>query len=439
MIDLGLVKRPFPSQREPAPRWLSWVALALSLLSHVGALVLSFAVLRPPELDVEFELPMDVELGTAEAIAAAALPPPASEPAASGQTSQSLGAGAGDAGLAQADAAAADAGVADAAAGDAAASDAGARSRTRDAGALQASVQSDAGVTAPRLPPGAQIALRVDLARIRKSPVAGDVRSLLGAIPDWKALLEGSGIDPIEQVDRLLIATPNLQRDKIVLAGRYVGGEQVVRDAVQRLASARGEPALWHAEGNVQVAPWLNPDPTPRVVALVGPQHFTISRPEDLARVLAIAAARSQRTRRGAPKGPVQHPADALLSMEEGEGLSVEVEGAAQFVRRGRRGVPERLRLSAMELPGARIELRGTLSYLNEANAEDARAYWTELQQRYASNTLVALLGLSAPLENGSVRRSGQDVRVEVVLTADQLRLILGYVRELLSPPGARP
>jgi len=439
MIDLRLVKRPFPSQRQPAPRWLLPLALACSLFLHVGSAFLSLVLLRPPELDIEFELPMDIELGTTESIATALPPPLASDPSA-GPAKQGAGEASGDAAVDGPDAAAGNAGLSDASFADAALGDAGlAAPRVRDAGLLQASVQTDAGATASRLPPGAQIALRVDMARIRTSPVAADVRALLGAIPDWKALLDGSGIDPIEQVDRLLIATPNLQRDKIVLAGRYLGGEQVVRDAVQRLASAKGEPAPWHSEGNVQVANWANPDATPRVIALVGPQHFTISRAEDLPRVLAIAAARSQRTRKGAAKQPAVHPADALLSMEDGEGLSVEVEGAAQFVRRGRRGIPERLRLSAVELAGARIELRGTFSYLDEASAEDARSYWIELKERYASNTLVALLGLSGPLDGANVRRSDKDVKILLTLTADQLRLIMGYVRELLAPPARRP
>lgn len=437
MIDLRHVNRPFPSQREPAPRWLLSLAVALSLLLHAAAAFVSLVVLRPPELDIEFELPMDVELGTADAIDVAEAPSPApTEPAAAAKPG-SAGPGAGDASVVDGGVAH-DAGGVDAAASDAAVADAASsKPRQRDAGAAVASVSADAGAAA-RVPPGAQIALRVDMGRIRKSPVAADVRALLAAIPDWKALLDGSGIDPIEQVDRLLIATPNLQRDKIVLAGRYLGGEQVVRDAVQRLATSKGVAADWRRQGNVLVAPWANADQTERVIALVGPQHFTISRAEDLPRVLAIAAARAERAKKGARKPPQQHPADALLSMDDGEGMSLEVEGAAQFVRRGRRGIPERLRLSALERPGERLDVLGTFTYLDAATAEDARDYWVALRDRYASNALVSLLGLSAPLSGATVERSETELHIKLSLTADQVRLILGYVRELLAPP-ARP
>lgn len=380
--------------------------------------------LKPPELDVEFTLPMDVELGTSEALTVA--PTPVSEPASDPATGSAQGAGAGgDAGLV-------DAGVADAG-DDGGARDAGPRirdagARAEDAGPALA-VAGDAG--AARMPPGAQIALRVDMTRIRNSPIAPDVRRLLAAIPDWKALLEGSGIDPLEQLDRLLIATPNLQREKIVLAGKYFGGEPVVREAVSRLGQARGVPTPWHTQGNVQVAPWANADATPRQIALIGPEHFAIAREEDLPRVLAIASARAK-----GKKKPNVHPADALLSMEENEGLSVEIEGATNFVRKGRRGVPDHLRLSAVETTKLRAELRGVLAYADPAAAADAVDYLGALRDRYASNALVALMGLSDPLEDATIEHSENDVRVKVTLTAEQMRLILGYLRELFGPPG---
>ena len=408
--------------------------LALSLLLHLGSALVSLVVLRPPALDIEFELPLEVELGTSEELlagpAAAAVAPPET-PAAASASAAGNGAQA-----VAVDASASDAGAETLS--DAAASDASLpKPRARDAGLAQASVQTDAGALT-RLPAGAQIALRVDMERIRKSPIVGDVRGLLAAIPDWRALLEGSGIDPIEQIDRLLIATPNLQREKIVLAGRYLGGEQVVRDAVARLASAKSVAAPWHSEGNVQVAPWENLDATPRVIALVGPQHFAIARAEDLPRVLAIAAVRAQRGKKGV-RGPVAQPAEALLSMEDDEGLSLEVEGASQFVRRARRGIPERLRLSVVERPGLSAEVRGVFSYADETQAAEARAYWGELRERYASNTLVALLGLSEPLQNATVEQRELEVRVDVRLTVEQMRLIMGYVREMVSPPPRRP
>lgn len=412
----------------PAPRWLLATMLSISALLHVGLGLVASVVLRAPKLDIEFQLPIEVELGTTDAIAAAHLPTAAPQP------SRAAPAGSQPSG-ATPDAGAVDAGPEDA--GRARQADDGSVRKARDAQteatARAATEAGDGGLA--RVPPGTQIALRVDMARIRRSPIADDVRALLAAIPDWQALLAGSGIDPVDQLERLLIATPNLQREKLVLAGRYVGGEQVVMEAVARLAEARGETATWREEGTVQVAPWHNADRTPRVIALVGPAHFTISRAEDLPRVLAIATARAKRRKREAP-----HPAEALLSMEEREGLSLEIEGAQRFVQGRRRAIPERLRVSVTELPGQRIEVQGRFTYDDPAAASDAQAYVTELRDTYARNALVALLGLSDPLEDASITPREHELHIRLVLSAEQTRLILGYVRELLTPPArARP
>ncbi|HEY6879098.1 MAG TPA: hypothetical protein VI299_13825 [Polyangiales bacterium] len=436
---MRLVRSASSISREPAPRWLLVGTLAFSLLAHALVLLASSVFLKPPELDLEFALPIDVELGTAEGLTVAPPASSASQPPTDPSTTaqgaakhDDVDGGVGDAAIA--DASSEDARVPDAGAHarDAGHPDAAARTEAADAGPAVA-LAGDAGVT--RMPPGAQIALRVDMTRIRNSPVAPDVRRLLAAIPDWKALLDGSGIDPLSQLDRLLLATPNLQREKIVLAGRYLGGEQVVREAVARLGQARGVPTPWRSLGNVQVAPWANVDATARTIALIGPAHFAIAREEDLPRILAIASARAK----GKKKAASTHPADALLSMEENEGLSIEVEGAANFVRKGRRGVPDHLRLSATELPRLRAELRGVLSYNDEATATDALDYVRTLRDRYASNALVALMGLSDPLEDAEIVQSERELHVKVTLTAEQLRLILGYLRELFTPAGAAP
>jgi hypothetical protein len=416
-----------PLTRAPAPRWLFWVALSISAGLHLATSIVIGSELRLPELDLELQIPIDVELGMTEEIAAAAPEPVATpeplpvKPEAARPRGDALDSGAPEAGPP-------DGGpeIGDAAALADAASDA-------DAPGLV-----DAGPPGTRLPPGSQIAVRVDMTRIRESPIAEDVRALVTAIPDWQALLEGSGIDPVTQLDRLLIATPNLQREKVVLAGRYLGGRQVVLDAVQKLAAASGGEARWRTSRGISVAPWLNADATARVIALVGPAHFTISRPEDLERLLAIAAARAARGRKDSA-APATTPADALLSMEDQEGLSLEVDGVAQFVRRGRAGIPERLRLSARQTEPTSIALRGQLAYVDEAAASAALVFWRDKRDAYARNALVGLLGLASVLREGSLEQEGSELRVQLALSVEQARLILGYVRELLGPRPAPP
>lgn len=419
-----------PTREQPAPPWLLVASLGLSALLHVGAWLFVSFVLRAPELDIEFTLPMDVELGTTESLSPVATPA-AESPAQSGVGASAAGAALLDGSV---DAAIADAGTD--AGPDGAARDGGRAKKQSDGGAEIPALANDGGAEPARLPPGTQIAVRVDMARIRESPIASDVRALLVAIPDWQALLDGSGIDPVEQLDRLLIATPNLQREKLVLAGRHRGGPALVEQAVAQLAAARGVEAPWREQGNVRIAPWANRDATARVIAGIGPSHFAIARAEDLPRVLAIAAARARPKKRGAA---AEHPAEALLTMEPDEGLSLEVDGVAQFVRRGRRGIPDKLRVAAIERPGERIELRARFSYGDDARASDAREYLATLRDQYAGNGLIVLLGLSDPLEDAKIEQQAAEVEVTIGLSAEQTRLILGYVRELVSPPATRP
>jgi hypothetical protein len=426
MVDRAPVNRARSSPRDPGPRWLLGLTLILSLAAHLGFGIAVGSTFSLPELDIALQIPIDVELGMTEEVAVA--PPPAppesaelpAQPAASKKPKRDVG----DAGLA-------DAGDAETEGGqDAQLAEAGPGEAGTEAVAL---VVSDAGPVGARLPPGAQIALRVDMARIRQSPIASDVRALLSAIPDWQALLDGSGIDPVEQLERLLIMTPNLQREKVALAGRYVGGRAVVEGAVRNLAEARGVEANWRSKRGIALAPWANADSTARVIALVGPAHFTISREEDLERVLAIAAARALKGRgkSAAPQGSV---ADALLAMEENEGLSLEVEGVEQFVRRARAGIPLRLRLSAQQRDEANLTLRGLLAYADPDAASQALDYWQRTRDKYARNALVNLLGLGGVLKDAELSQESADLHITLTLSVEQTRLILGYVREALAP-----
>lgn len=401
-----------------------FVTTLLSALLHASFCFWLVAAFEIPNVDISFEMPMDVELGMSNEVAMLAAAPsgaPPSSPEPPAEGSKPAGDGAGekkpppeakkpDAGPAKPDLK---------------------EPAPRDGGTTPS---PDLSAEKSTLPPGAQIAVRVDMARIRSSPVAADVRGLLSAIPDWQALLAGSGIDPIDQLDRLLIATPNLQREKVVIAGRYVGGREVVDAAVASLAQAHSVEAAWHAENGIETAPWANADSVQRVIALVGPQHFTISRSVDLPRVLAIASARKQTNKQ------TTTPAEALLSMEEGEGLSLEVEGVEQFVKRGKKGIPTRLRISATEVPGPIVRLEAKFTFESAEKAADGLRFWDDLRNRYARNALVMMLGLAAPLAGAKLETQDDDLRASLELTVAQTRLILGYVRELVTPaPQALP
>jgi hypothetical protein len=277
-----------------------------------------------------------------------------------------------------------------------------------------------------RIPPGAQLALRVDLRRVRESPLGTDVTAFLRGVPDWQLLLDGSGIDPVADLDRLLVATPNLQRSRLVLAGRHRRGEGFARKSVKRLARSRGKSVRWHARFGVPTAAWHNLDHTPRTIALLSSKHFSISRRQDLERVLAMAKARELRNtdEEGlvAARGP-----DALLSMGPDEAISLEVEGVHRFVIGSIRHVPIRVRLAVRETGADEATVGVLATYESDELAKEASVYWKKVATFYSQQLIMTLAGFGKTLRRMDFAPDENRVQVSFKLNADQIRFILSY------------
>jgi len=268
-----------------------------------------------------------------------------------------------------------------------------------------------------------------DVTRVRESPLGDDVRAVLEAMPDWRVLLAGSGIDPLEDLDRVLIASPNLQRSRLIVAGRATGDAAAIRAAAERLAESAGEQATWERQDGVDVTRWYNRDETERVIAIIGPRHFIIARAQDVPRVLAVARERAEEEEQG------EHFADALLSMDEGEGLSLEVEGARNFARDrpGRRGplerVPTALRLALSELPEQRVAARSRWTYESPDQAREAAQFWDSRRAAYARNPITRFLGLAGILSRATLEADDEHVAGDVDLTVAEMRRLLALTR----------
>ncbi|MGB5268322.1 MAG: hypothetical protein WBN30_17140 [Polyangiales bacterium] len=277
-----------------------------------------------------------------------------------------------------------------------------------------------------RIPPGAQLALRVDLRRVRQSPLGPDVTSFLRGVPDWQLLLDGSGIDPVADLDRLLVATPNLQRSKLVLAGRHRRDEGFARKSVMRLARSRGKPLRWRRRFGVPTAAWYNLDRTPRTIALLSSKHFSISRRQDLERVLAMAKARELRDSKKEGLVEVSGP-DALLSMGPDEAISLEVEGVHRFVIGSIRHLPIRLRLAVRETGTDEATVSVLATYDSDELAQDASVYWKKVADFYSQQLIMSLAGFGKTLRRMDFAPDENRIRVSFKLDADQIRFILSY------------
>ena len=289
-----------------------------------------------------------------------------------------------------------------------------------------------------RIPPGAQRALRMDMKRVRESPRAPDVTRFLEGVPDWRLILNGSGIDPVEDLDRLLVASPNLERSKLVIAGRHRHEPRFARTSASRLAKSRGKGVRWTKRFGVTTARWHNLDRTNRTLALLGPQHFSITRRQDLQRVLAMAKARELRDPENeglvAARGP-----EALLSMGPEEALSLEVEGVHRFVVGSVRHVPLRLRVAVRETGTDQATVNVLATYASDADATAAAAYWRNVADFYAGQLWLTLAGFGRTIRGMQLDAQTDRVRVSLTLNADQIRFILSYLEGRLRGFQAEP
>ncbi len=288
-------------------------------------------------------------------------------------------------------------------------------------------------------PQGAQLALRVNLDRVRTSGLATDAESLLQAIPDFRMILDGSGVDPLNDLSRLFLASPNLQRESLVMAGRYIGDEDVPRRAVARLAEARGTTASWRKKGGIAIAPWENADATPRILALLGPSLFAITRVDDLPRILGVAKALAARNQKPGAQPP--DATDALLAMDTDEVVAFSVENAKSFVRGDHAHVPERLEISIRFATEETVEVRSKGVFDNSEEAQRALEFWSDTQKRFASHPLVALIGMSEPVRETTLIVTGTELTANTRFTLDQARRLLGFAHDALAthPPASPP
>jgi hypothetical protein len=257
----------------------------------------------------------------------------------------------------------------------------------------------------------------------------------LRGVPDWQLILDGSGIDPVADLDRLLVATPNLQRSRLVLAGKHRREATFARKSVKRLARSRGKTVRWKSRHGVPTAPWHNRDQTRRSIALLSSHHFSITRRQDLVRLLALMKARELRDAEEeglvASRGP-----DALLSMGPGEALALEVEGVHRFVIGNVKHVPARLRVAVRETGPNEATVGVLATYATPTEASKAASYWKNVASFYSKQLIVSLAGFGKTLRRMDVQVDDNRVSVTFKLNADQIRFILSYAEGRLRGSG---
>jgi len=399
-------------------RWGMWIGLFISAAIHGGITLLLVTLTTMPSLGFRFKVPEAIEVGIVEEVANPASIP--SEPAPQTNTPEAPGkptpnkVGEGEQEKPAPEKSAPETPKNEAK------SEVSEATQRRNAEKFQAELKSLLS------PEGGLISLRINLKAMRESALNDDIAQLLGAIPDWQLVLRGSEVDPLRDLEQLLIASPNFQRANWIFAGRYEGGTTRIREATERINTAHGEATRWRNKGAVEVADWHSDDPTPRIVALLGDDHFVICRDKDLVPILSIALKRAQKS---------SDIKEGLLNMKADQGLDLEVEGLHHYIAGGVENIPMRFHAQALRQSEARVSVVAEGTFESAKSAESATAFWERMRDRYAQHPLLMFTGMSTPLMETKLNRRAAALHAKTTLTTMQVRTVLGQIASMIAPP----
>jgi hypothetical protein len=281
---------------------------------------------------------------------------------------------------------------------------------------------------------GAILALNVDVERVKSSALLLEAGSLLEIIPEWQALLAGSGLDPVRDFRRVFVAAPSADRASLVVSAQHALPRTRIDSAVAALAAEHGTRSAFESQAGVAVATWRNRGPTERVIALTAPDQLVITRAAELTRVLsverALGAARKQQ---GFDAAEVD-ARGGLLAMQPDESVALWVEGLSRYVSSAVAGVPESVRLSIFRGDQFHTELRVAGNYRSASAAAEARESMESLRRELTDHPRVVFLGLKSAMDAAQIEQAANTLRLTVRLTLHQTRYLLGFVSRALRP-----
>lgn len=412
--------------------------LVTSLLAHLLGLAYVMGLGRLPDAGLEWQTPVEVEWSLTDLPlndepghprpATAAPPPAAPEPAPAGAADGAANRVAANEKAPRV----ADAGVPEPAKPARRRPRARIKPMPRAMGDLvDAGVAQDTSPSIPETPlpalsanDGAMASLRVDMATLRGSPYAGSVRDLIARLDDAQALLSGSGVDPIADLDRLWLASPDLSRDRSVMAGTLQGQAEDALAAARALAARNGQaPPTVRIEAGVQVVPWPTDDATPRVLALLDEHTFTIARRDDLPRVLELMGGAR---RAGAPP--------RMLKLDPNQLAQFDLIGAPHFVRStAGLAIPRLVHARVRMADAAQLTISADVLFANEQEANQMLEHLRLLQQRYGNHPLVQLAGLSKAIRGARLARADLGLSLELRLQPGEAQSLLAALADSIS------
>ncbi|MDQ3035441.1 MAG: hypothetical protein M3Y87_23755 [Myxococcota bacterium] len=274
------------------------------------------------------------------------------------------------------------------------------------------------------LPQGTKVVARLDMARVRRSPIASDISSAIRATETWQRLAGTSGIDPVQDFDAMLVGGDALYTDRRVVVIRHPRTEAEVRQRILAMAIDRGAAPEWREVFGLPAVPW----PMPRSsvsysLVITAPNELVLAPDDDLERIAAVA--RDHAARRPARSTAAIEPQLAAMRAAEIATIVLDVPPPA---RAGYPEPPQHTLVEVDESAAGDAVIAIHSEFESEAQASAAHAWLRQQVQFYSGQMMVRAIGMNRPLEEARFALDGTRLALGTHLTPDELRRLLGML-----------
>ncbi len=269
----------------------------------------------------------------------------------------------------------------------------------------------------PFAPDDAHLVVLLCANKLRRSPHRAGIEALVGAVPDYRMLIDGTGLTVMDDFEALLFATSNLRDPTATFfAARFPDGSRL-RTVISR--------------------PIRSGDA--RVFRVLAPGLAVLTQPGDAARLDAAAHAEAAHADGGSDDARARWLAelerfDRVSREAGGPAVVVTLSDAPSLFRLGD-GLPTPSALALAATADAAAAVRIQLVFATVEEAEKFAAAWPGLVLRWRQKT--ALLGLGPALDQLALSRDGARLELAGHVPEAQLRIGLAFARALIPQPQA--
>jgi hypothetical protein len=328
---------------------------------------------------------------------------------------------------------------------------------------------SDLGAYAPQ---GSRLTILMRLDRLRGTDYASPVGELLMRLPDGRDFVTGTGLDLFNDLDALLVATPNpLDASVTFVAVRHRLDDAKVRAALTHGARASDYTLTWRTQDGRPIAERHPVDARrawrdDRLIVLAAPGLTVVTPRAYRALLLAPASTPDAGTapESGGPDGgattawspphstpPPPDPtkrgwATLLTRIDAEEGLmppdgAVMLNAVDIFKSRAPDpgappllyGMPVPASINAVIGVGDSPALDVVAEFKTEAPAQQWEAQWPAVQRKLRTNPLVVLSGFSTLVTRAQVEREGRAIHLHLAVSRDETLRLLALATHFMN------